>query len=668
MDSAAVNRKRKTYKWNFKAAEKEGKLPEFFRELGLNETISRILFRRGFDTKEKVFHFLYDNMDNLADPFLMKGMEAGARRIAKAVLDHEKVVVYGDYDVDGITSTSILCRYLRRLGADVHFYIPDRAKEGYGPNIDAFRKLAEEGNSLLITVDCGIAAADVVKEAPSSMDIIITDHHLPPENLPQCIAVINPHQKDCNYPYKELAGCGVAYTVCRAVNKILTGEDYREDVELAAMGTIADVVSLTGENRILVKEGLARFPATKILGIRALLLASGTVKEGEEPGPVSVEQVSYGLAPRLNAAGRIRTADMGVRLMLSDTEAEAQRWADALCETNLERQSIEKNINEEAVKRLHELNADKDKVIVVDGHNWNPGVIGIVASRILEQYHRPVLMITIQDGIGKGSCRSIPAFDIYEALKNQSDKLIQMGGHKMAAGFSIKEENIPAFRKSINEYADRILKPEDFIPVLDIEQKIPLSEVTLDFIRNLSILEPCGQDNPRPLFASGNLTVSMAKRIGKDQKHFKCVLNSPGADSVEAVFWNPGEPAPASDGDIVAAAYKPEIHVWHEEHVQLVLKDIHKRITLNRNKMIQAFYKLKVILPGVKPVKTVTWEMQKALMPEFSENEIEAILRVFEEISLIRRFSQNESEYYEYCRVSHKLSLESSETYCKLKY
>ena len=280
------------YIWKFASAGKDNEIPAFFSIHGISPLVAGILLRRGIDTEDKLKHFCYDTPADLSDPFLMKGMQAAVDRIILALQKKEPLVIYGDYDVDGITATSILYRFLKREGADVRFYIPARETEGYGLNLPAVQKLAEEGGKLLITVDNGIAAADIIAQAPETMDIIVTDHHLVPEKIPNAIAVLNPHQKDCRYPYKELAGCGVAYTVCRALALTLHNEAYEEDMELVAMGTIADVVSLTGENRILVREGLRKMRHTQIPGLAALLRAAGIVKPGEDK-PISVEDVSF---------------------------------------------------------------------------------------------------------------------------------------------------------------------------------------------------------------------------------------------------------------------------------------------------------------------------------------------------------------------------------------
>ena len=653
------------YIWKFASAGKDNEIPAFFSIHGISPLVAGILLRRGIDTEDKLKHFCYDTPADLSDPFLMKGMQAAVDRIILALQKKEPLVIYGDYDVDGITATSILYRFLKREGADVRFYIPARETEGYGLNLPAVQKLAEEGCKLLITVDNGIAAADIIAQAPETMDIIVTDHHLVPEKIPNAIAVLNPHQTDCRYPYKELAGCGVAYTVCRALALTLHNEAYEEDMELVAMGTIADVVSLTGENRILVREGLRKMRYTQIPGLAALLRAAGIVKPGEDK-PISVEDVSFGLAPRLNAAGRIAHARMGVDLLISYSREKAEHIARNLCEINVKRQAVEKGIYEEAVRRVHQLNAEKADVMVIDGHGWNPGVIGISASRILEQYNRPVLMITIKDGIGKGSCRSIPAFDIYQALKAQESLLIQLGGHKMAAGFSIREENIPAFRKAINDYAARVLSPEDFIPELELEEYLPLRELTPRFIHELEILEPCGCDNPRPLFASKNLHVNYTRHMGKENKHFKCMFEQDNI-SRQGIFWNTGISSPCRNGDIVSAAYRAEIHEWYGENVQLICKDIIIRPEpfLNRDKMVSFYLTVKRVMDSEGPIEEIQHQVADRLKPSFSFQEVELMFRVFEEIHLLNRRQRGNETYYQYQPAVKKLDLYTSSTYCK---
>lgn len=654
-----------TYKWNIKAplAEK-AEVPRFFSSYSIPTGLARILLRRGIDSEEKLSHFLYDDLSNLSDPFLMKGMKEAVDRISKALDEGEKIVIYGDYDVDGITSTSIMVRGLTALHGQVGYYIPQRETEGYGLNGKALEKLSSEGYTLLITVDCGISSAELIAKAPQGLDIIVTDHHTPPEILPRCVAVINPHQKDCSYPYKELAGCGVAYSVCRALFMKREGHDYDGAVELAALGTIADVVSLTGENRIIVREGMKRFLTTPIKGLAALLRASGIVHE-DTTEIRRADQVSFGLAPRLNAAGRIAQASEGVRLMITDDGREAETLANKLCDTNVKRQTIEREIFEQAKERIAELHMEHDMAFVVDGKDWHPGVIGIVASRILEIYHRPVFVLTIRNGVGKGSCRSIPAFNIYDALAKQSDLLLQYGGHKMAAGFSISEENIPEFRRRMNEYARSVLTEEDCVPVLDVEENLPLDDITLDFIHSLDLLEPCGCDNPKPLFSTSGAFVETTRHMGADGRHFKCQLSGKSG-LVDAIFWGCGEKSPCQAGDVVDLVFEPEVHEWYGEHVQLIARDIRQENmqALDRDYLVAVYREMSDVLKDMaKPVKEVHYQLVKN--GHFEPVKLGMALAVFEELEILSRFSRNGDDFYQKRMVHRKLDLLSSSVYRK---
>ncbi len=653
-------------KWVFHQKEGEGALPDFFAAERIPDGVARILARRGIATKEALDHFLYDDRKDLADPFLMKGMEAAVARLQKAIAAKERICVYGDYDVDGITSTSILVRFFRSLGAEVGFYIPSRESEGYGLNVPAVEKLAAAGYRLIVTVDCGISSAELIDAHADLVDFIVTDHHQPPEILPsRAVAVVNPHQKDCAYPFEDLAGCGVAFTLCRALSLRLFGKDYEADTELAALGTVADMVSLTGENRILVRSGMAQIIGTRIRGLSALLRASGVVREDTDPTDFTTDKISFALAPRLNAAGRIRHARIGVELMLTDSAEEAERLATELCDLNVERQTIEREIFKEATARVEALSGEQDMALVVDGENWHPGVIGIVGSKILERFCRPTLMVSVRGDVGKGSCRSVPGFNIYEALKAHGDLLLQFGGHPMAAGFTIKKENIPLFRKRLNEYARERLTEADCVPQLELEEMIPLPEVTLDFIRALSLLEPCGSENPRPLFASVGLTVETTARMGYERKHFKCTLSF-GQTETEAVFWNAGEDDPCRPGDVVAVAYEPEIHNWYGEKVQLVARDIRPAeetaVQLDRRFMILVYRLLRANLEKEPLTLAEAVPFLKRFL-SCSKEQAEAGIQVFLEMGIMSEFEAEKGRSIRMNRLSRKLDLEMSETY-----
>ena len=439
--------------------------------------------------------------------------------------------------------------------------------------------------------------------------------------------------------------------------------------ETFGSGKLRNVVSLTGENRILVKEGMARFLLTPIKGLSALLRITGLVNEDTKE-ILHADYISFGLAPRLNAAGRITHAKYGVELMTTESGEEAEALAQILCDTNIERQHIEREIYEEALQRIAELQIQDDLVLVIDGKDWHPGVIGIVASRILELYHRPVLVITVRNGVGKGSCRSISAFNIHEALEKMAGFLIQYGGHKMAAGFSIPAEKISEFRKRINDYAKEIITVDDRIPVLELEESLPLDEVNIEFIRSLDLLEPYGSDNPKPLFASFRVFVETARRIGNDRKHFKCRL-SQNREPVEAIFWGIGDKDPCCPGDIVDIVYEPEIHDWYGKHVQLICKDIRpvKDYFLTRDFLIDVFVRLRELIPNSKSV--AVFEIQNRLKRSFegkySRQCLCTALSVFEELNILYRFNRNGVDYYQRKVINKKLDLLSSSIYRKYR-
>ncbi|MDY6084317.1 MAG: single-stranded-DNA-specific exonuclease RecJ [Dialister sp.] len=655
------------YKWHF-PDDAAREIPDFFSRAGIPAGIAHILIRRGIATEESLFHFLYDTVSDLADPFLMKGMEAAVSRIYSALENHEKIVIYGDYDVDGITSTSILVRYFRSIGANVSYYIPAREKEGYGLNAKAIEKLAGEGFTLLITVDCGISSAQLIDAAPDSLSIIVTDHHEPPEVLPKrAVAVINPHQKDCAYPYKELAGCGVAFTLCRALEQSVSSDVYDTDIELVALGTIADVVSLTGENRILVREGLKRLNHTKNIGLKALLVEAGLVPEEDaDERDIRAEQVSFGLAPRINAAGRIAYAGIGVELLTTNTETQAEELARRLCEANVERQRIERDIYDQALLRIEELKLSDKMALVVDGTDWHPGVIGIVASRILEMYHRPVCILTVKDGMAKGSCRSIPAFNIYEALAENASWLTQFGGHKMAAGFSLPAENIDDFRGHMESYAKAHLTVEDCVPILDIEESLPLTDMTLDFVNALDSLEPYGSDNPKPLFFSENVFVENTRRIGQDRRHFKCAVSS-GNDKLDLIFWRAGDTDPCRAGETVDIVYEPKIHDWYGKHVQLIGKDIapHGKELLNRDVLVDIFVVLRNAMEDSLPENELKDVIHQNTSGIYASGLIDISLQVFQELGILESCTDGGTTVMRRKIVHDKLDLNASPTYRK---
>lgn len=656
------------YKWNLEEKNKEvAVIPDFFKKENISDALARIMIRRGINSEDILIPFLHGSLNELENPFVMKGMKSAVDRILIAINKNENIVIFGDYDVDGITSTSILYRFFKNLGVNVGYYIPDRETEGYGPNVNAINNLAKKYD-LLITVDCGIAAAKIFKEASKDIDVIVTDHHMPPDELPDVISVIDPHQKDCEYHFSEMAGCGVAYSLCRAIYLKKFNKDYFNDIELVALGTIADVVSLTDENRIFVKEGLKRLINTENKGLKALLYETGILKENEENQKKMIrsENISFIIAPRLNAAGRINHAKIGVELFTSTNDCKAKELAKKLCEINSERQKIEREIYGYAQDIVKKKDLSKEKTIVIAGENWHPGVIGIVASRLLDTYNKPSFVISIKDGVGKGSCRSIPGFNIYEALKAHSDILLQFGGHKMAAGFSIKEENIKLFEERMIKYTNEKITDEDCIPILEIEENISLNEITLDFIRSLDILEPFGCDNPKPLFLSKEILVNKTRRIGNENKHFKfSTFNN--KEEIEGVFWNYENNSFCNQGQLIDVVYEPEIHNWYGEHVQLNCKDIEisYESTLNRDILVKIYNSLrKCNIRDLNENKLVEFIFEDV---NYSINKIiiKLGLKVFVELGILSIFYKKYELFYKFNFFNKKFNLEDSETYKK---
>lgn len=547
-------------------------------KFNISEMLARALINRGVDSIEKANRFIKADINDLYDSFLLNDMEKAVDRILVAIEENEKICIYGDYDVDGITSTALCVNILRKLEADVMYYLPVRAEEGYGLNHEAIGYIAEQGVNLIITVDCGIRSIDVVETVKESgMNIIITDHHECGEILPDAYAVVNPHRPDSSYPFKELAGVGVAFKVMQAVTESIGYRELLYDVlDIAAIGTIADVVPLLDENRIIVKNGLEKLLTTENVGLKALIDICDLKDK-----PISSYNIAFIIAPRINAAGRLADAGRCVELLITEDEALAYSIAKELEVENKERQRIEAEILEQAVAKV---TADKDlesrKVIVLDDLNWHPGVIGIVASRIVEQFSKPSILIGLDNKIGKGSGRSMSGFNLYEAMNKCSDLLEKFGGHEMAAGLTIKEDNIEAFRKKINEIAKVMLQGKELSPELLVDYRLEPADINLQIAKQLKDLEPFGMGNPNPNFVCRNMQVIDKKLVGANNKHLSLNLYD-GNNNVKAIAFNMGNLFNVLSSnkkiDIICCM---DINVWNNnESVQLVIKDI----KLNKN-------------------------------------------------------------------------------------
>ncbi len=562
----------KKKKWIF--MHKEHK-PEDVKKIsdtyGIAPVISTILLNRGIAEPN---NFITPTENALLDPFLMLGMEKAAERILKAINDNEKIAIYGDYDVDGITSTAIMVKFLRSHKADVIYYIPDRHEEGYGINTDAIDKINAQGVTLLITVDCGITAVKEIAYAKSlGIETIITDHHECKDETPEAYCLLNPKQPDCEYPFKKLAGVGVAFKLLQALTLKMhfhMRELIDEYIDLVAIGTIADVMPLVGENRIIVKKGLELLKYTVNRGIRALADVAEINLSNVQTGTIG-----FMLAPRINAAGRIGDPGCAVELLLAKDDMTAKRYAEILNDKNRERQEIEISILEDALNIIDSNPAIKDDFVIVLSHeSWHHGIIGIVASKISEKFNKPCILISTDDENGKGSGRSIRSFNLFKALENSEHLMQKFGGHDLAAGLSIKPENIDAFRKEINEYAKKCLTEEDFMPILYIDSELPPQYINMNTAEKLSILEPYGMGNACPLFYSNNFTISQVRPLSEG-KHLKLIL-SYGDYTIEAVGFNMGELLDILNvGDIIDIAFSIDINIYRgARQLQVLLKDV----------------------------------------------------------------------------------------------
>ena len=507
------------------------------RELKISAAIARLLVIRGFESADDAQRFLHPSLDHLHDPFRLTGMAAAVERILAAIERAERIAVHGDYDCDGITSTVILRRALEVFGANVVHFIPERLKDGYGLQPETFDRLRADGVQLVISVDCGIRAIDAARRARElAIDLIITDHHEPDAELPDAVAVLNPKRHDCDYPDKNLAGVGVALKLVQALCR-KRGRDRMMPafVKVAAIGTLADVVPLVGENRVIAKLGLDLLSqGPHKVGLRALLEIAGLTGK-----PIDSGHVAFLIAPRMNAAGRMASPDIAARLLLAADEAmaaEAQALARQLDGENARRQEEEASILSHARKAVETDPAiGARSVLVVAGEGWHRGVIGIVASKLVDTFHRPAIVLSIEGDLAHGSCRSIRGFDVLAALEHAASWLIRFGGHKQAAGLTMGAEKVPAFREAITEYADTLLGPDDLKPRLRIDGCLGFRDINGDFAGEMALLAPFGIGNPRPLFEATGVEVVDGPRRLKD-KHLKMALKQNGR-IFRAIAW-----------------------------------------------------------------------------------------------------------------------------------
>ena len=550
------------------------KVEELKEKYKLNDLLATILVNRGITSKEKIRQFLEPTRQDFYNPYLMKDMEIAVERIVKAIENQEKVIIYGDYDVDGITSTTVLKKFLKDLGLEVSYYIPNRLNEGYGLNNTAIEKIVNEGYSLMITVDCGISAIEEIDYANSlGLETIVTDHHEPGEVLPKALAVVDNKRKDSTYPFRDLAGVGVAFKLCQAIGMKLElkEETYLKYLDIVCVGTISDIVPLVDENRVITKLGLLLVKQTKNMGLRSIINSSGYSK-------VDSNTISFGVAPRINACGRMGKAEEALELLLSTDIYKVNELTKKLNEHNKERQEIEKNIYESAVEKIEKNHLDENRTIVVGGEDWHHGVIGIVSSKITDMYFKPSILLSFEEnGTGKGSGRSIPGFDLHQALTKCQDTLEKFGGHSMAVGVTIKKENLEKFRKEFEKVAEEE-KIEDIVPILNVDAKIELNSVDKDVIESLKALEPFGEANKMPIFAFKNLRIDSIRALSEG-KHLKLTLKEDNR-IINAIGFNMGELAEEYRiGDKIDVAGVLEINTFNGvDNLQINIKDVMKSI------------------------------------------------------------------------------------------
>lgn len=580
---------------------------EIAENCGVDPFAAYLLVARGLTDEFLVESFLYDT--DISDPFSLPDMEKACERIRSAIENGEKITVFGDYDADGVTSTALLYSYLSKNGANVDYYIPDRAGEGYGMNIDAIESLKECGTSLIITVDNGISAIEEIEKAKElSIDVVVTDHHQCGEILPDAVAVVDPHRKDSDIEFREWAGVGVAFKLVSALADCDAYDLLDEYGDILAIGTIADIVSLKGENRILVRSGLsvlndAYQNGTLRKGLKALIDESGTNKS------MTSMSAAFRIAPRINAAGRMGSANRAIKLLLTDDIEEATLLASEIGSANSERQSTESGITESAEKYIEEHPEIKfARVIVVDGEEWHQGVIGIVASRLCEKYGKPCIVISKSGDIAKGSGRSVEGFSLYDALYYCKDILVQYGGHKLAAGLTVETKNIDEFRALVNEYAE---KSEQVTPMLKIDCKLNPASVSLDLLSSISVLEPFGAENPQPLFGLFGMKITGIQPVGSN-KHIRLTVNKNGVNLPVMLFSVAPEDFPYCVSDVVDLAIRlSQNEYMGETKVSIQVKDI-KLSVMDDDKVQESL----LLYESFRRGDILTEEQKKILLPD----------------------------------------------------
>lgn len=566
-------------RWQLRPVD-EATANRFAAELKLSPLIARILTLRGFTDNDATRCYLSSSLrSDLPSPFEMADMEAAVRRIVDAVRNKEQIGIWGDYDVDGTTGAALLVSFLREIGAQPIYHVPHRVEEGYGLNVEGLKRLRERGAGLVVTVDCGISNANEVAAANAfGLDLVVVDHHQPPDELPPAVAVVNPHRKDCGFPDKGMCAAGLAFYLVIGLRaklreagwfKNAAAPDIRHFLDIVTLGTIADMVPLKGVNRTLIKRGLAELGASTRPGVVALKRVSG-IADGE----VSAGQVGFRLGPRINAAGRVDYGIKVVELLTTDSSETAQRIAQELEEHNLERRAIEAEVQQHALAQAEAALAAGDRhSLVLAGQGWHPGVLGIVASRLVERFYRPTVVIGFNDGVGKGSARSIRGFHMVDGFRDCAEHLEKFGGHEFAGGLSIRPEQLAPFTEAFEQTARRTLAGEQLSPLLEIDAQLDFPQLTLPLMRELEVMQPFGVGNPEPLFATFGAEVCERKVFSAGVR-FR--LRQAGK-VVSGVIFGVGDDYPGRPGETLDVAYRLTENQWNgNTSVELKIFDVRR--------------------------------------------------------------------------------------------
>ena len=566
-------------RWHLKAID-ESTAHRFAAGLKLSPLIARILTLRGFTDNDATRCYLSSSLrSDLPSPFEMADMDAAVRRIVHAVRNNEQIGIWGDYDVDGTTGASVLVSFLREIGGQPIYHVPHRIEEGYGLNVEGLKRLHGRGARLVVTVDCGISnAKEVAAASEFGLDLVVVDHHQPPNELPRAVAVVNPHRKDCAFPDKGMCAAGLAFYLVIGLRAKLreagwfkngVAPDIRHFLDIVTLGTIADMVPLKGVNRTLIKRGLSELGVSTRPGVVALKRVAG-IADGE----VSAGQVGFRLGPRINAAGRVDYGIKVVELLTTDSNETAQRIAQELEEHNLERRAIEAQVQQHALGQAEAAFAAGNRhSLVLAGEGWHPGVLGIVASRVVERYYRPTVVIGFNDGVGKGSARSIRGFHMVEAFRDCAEHLEKFGGHEFAGGLSIRPEQLGPFTAAFEDAARQTLSSEQLSPLLEIDAQLNFAQLTLPLMRELEVMQPFGVGNPEPLFATFAAEVCERKVFSAGVR----LRLRQGGKTVSGVIFGVGDDYPGRPGEILDVAYRLTENEWNgSTSVELKIADVRR--------------------------------------------------------------------------------------------